>query len=122
MTTLAILFPSPVGYHLFVRWPRDRVRRCSTLVHASDLPDALGSLGAPLVVGLVGTRQMELVAGQVLAFADLVAIPDAWLRQVRRGDLHRRAEVAARILTAHRADPLRHYLGRESSELSALPF
>lgn len=40
---------------------------------------------------------------------------DAWLRQVPRGDLHRRAEVAARILTAHRADPLRHYYGREAS-------
>lgn len=122
MTTLAILFPDPLGYHLFVRWPRDRVRRCATLVHPSDLADVVGSLGAPLVVGLVGTRHMDLVAGQVLDFADLVAIPDAWLRQVPRSDLHRRAEVAARILTAHRADPLRHYYGRESSDLSALPF
>ena len=122
MTTLAILFADPLGFHLFVRWPRDRVRRCSTLVHASDLADVLGSVGAPLVVGLVGTRHMELVAGQVLDFADLVAIPDAWLRLIPRGDLHRRAEVAAGILTAHRADPLRHYYGRESSEVSALPF
>lgn len=122
MTTLAILFSSPVGFHVFVRWPRDRVRRCSTLVDASDLPDVVGSLGAPLVVGLVGTRHLELVAGQVLDFADLVAIPDAWLRQVPRSDLHRRAEIAARILTAHRADPLRHYYGRESSDFSALPF
>lgn len=122
MTTLAILFPDPLGYHLFVRWPRDRVRRCSTIVHPSDLAEVLGSLGHPLVVGLVGTRHLEFVAGQVLDFADLVAIPDAWLRQVPRGDLHRRAEVAARILSAHRADPLRQYYGRESSELSALPF
>ena len=122
MTTIASLFPSPLGYHLFMRWPRDRVRRSSTLIHASDLSDVLGSLGAPLVVGLVGTRHLEFVAGQVLDFADLVAIPDAWLRQVPRGDLHRRAEAAARILTAHRADPLRQYYGRESSDLSALPF
>lgn len=122
MTTIAILFPSPLGFHLFVRWPRDRVRRCSGLVHAGDLRDVVASLGAPLVVGLVGTRHMDLVAEQVLGFADLVAIPDAWLRQVPRSDLHRRAEVAARILTAHRADPLRHYYGREPSELTALPF
>jgi hypothetical protein len=122
MTTLAILFANPLGFDLFVRWPRDRVRRCSTLVHASDLADALGSLGDPLIVGLVGTRHLEFVASQVLDFADLVAIPEAWLRQVPRGDIHRRAEVAARILTAHRADPLRHYYGRESSDLIALPF
>lgn len=122
MSTLAILFPDPLGFHLFVRWPRDRVLRCSTVLDASDLSDALGSLDAPLVVGLVGTRHMELVAGQVLGFADLVAIPDAWLRQVPRGDLHRRAEVAVRILTAHRAGRLRQYYGRESSDLSALPF
>lgn len=122
MTTLAIVFPGPLGYHVFVRWPRDRLRRCSTLVDASDLAGVLGSLGAPLVVGLVGTRHAEVVAEQVLAFADVVAIPDAWLRQVPRGDLHRRAEVAARILTAHRTDPLRPYYGREASEASALPF
>lgn len=122
MTTLAILFPSPLGFHLFVRWPRDRVRRCSTVIHPSDLAEALGALGHPLVVGLVGTRHMDVVAGQVLEFADLVAIPDPWLRRLPAGDLQRRAEVASRILTAHRADPLRHYLGRESSALAAIPF
>jgi hypothetical protein len=122
MTTLAILVPGPLGYHLFVRWPRDRVRRCSTVVHASDLAEVLRSLGAPLVVGLVGTRGAELVAGEVLEFADLVAIPDAWLRQVPRGDIHRRAEVAARIVTAHRADPLRPYHGRERPGVESLPF
>ncbi len=122
MITLAILIPGPVGYHLFVRWPRDRVRRWSALVDASDLAGVLGSLGAPLVVGLVGTRHAELVAGEVLEFADLVAIPDAWLRQVPRGELNRRAELAARIVTAHRGDPLRHYYGREPSASSSLPF
>jgi hypothetical protein len=122
MTTLAILFPGPVGFHLFVRWPRDRVRRCSAVVQACDLAEALGPFGDPLVVGLVGTRQEDFVAGQVLAFADLVAIPVCWLRRVPRSDLQRRAELAARILTAHRTDPLRHYLGREHSELPALPF
>lgn len=122
MTTLAILFPSPEGFHLFVRWPRDRVRRGSAIIDASDLADVLGPLGHPLVVGLVGTRHLDLVASQVLEFADLVAIPDPWLRRVPRSDLRQRAEVAARILTAHRADPLRHYYGREYPQLSALPF
>lgn len=122
MTTLAVLFPSPLGFHLFVRWPRDRVRRCATTIDAGDLADVLGPLGHPLVVGLVGTRHAELVADQVLGFADLVAIPDAWLRRVRRTDLQQRAEVAVRILTAQRADPLRVYYGRESQDLLALPF
>lgn len=122
MITLAVLIPGPVGYHLFLRWPRDRVRRCSALIHPSDLPDVLGALGGPLVVGLVGTRHADVVAAEVLEFADLVAIPDAWLRGVPRGDLHRRAELAARIVAAHHGEPLRHYYGRESSESSALPF
>ncbi len=122
MTTLAILFPSPVGFHLFVRWPRDRLRRCSTLVDPSDLAEVLGPLGHPLVVGLVGTRHTELVADQVLDFADLVAIPASWLRRVPRRDLRRRATVAARILTAHRADPLRDFLGRETAAVPELPF
>lgn len=122
MTTLAILFPGHLGYHLFVRWPRDRVRRFSVIVHASDLAEAVGPLGDPLVVGLVGTRQMDFVAEQVLAFADLVAIPSCWLRRVPRRDLQRRAEVAASILTAHRTAPLRHYLGRERWEQAVLPF
>lgn len=122
MTTLAILFPCPLGYHLFVRWPRDRVRRSSSLVHGSDLAEVLGSLGGPLLVALVGTRHSEVVAREVLEFADLVAIPDAWLRRIPRTDLHRRAEIAAGIVTAHRADPLRLFHGRESSERWALPF
>lgn len=122
MTTFAILFPSPLGFHLFVRWPRDRVRRCSNVVDASDLADVLGSLGHPLVVGLVGTRHMDLVAGQVLEFADLVAIPDPWLRCRPASDLQQRAEAACRILSAHRADPLRHYHSRRSSDLASLPF
>ena len=122
MTTIAILLPGPVCFHLFVRWPRDRVRRCSVLVHPSDLRQAVGALDAPLLVGLVGTRHMEVVADAVLDVADLVAIPEAWVRQVPRGDLHRRAEVASRIVAAHRADPLRHYHGREASKPSVLPF
>ncbi len=122
MTTLAILFPGPFGFDLFVRWPRDRIRRCSAVVPACDLAQVLGPFGDPLVVGLVGTRQADFVAGQVLEFADLVAIPDCWLRRVPRRDLQRRAEVAARIITAHRTNPLRHYLGRERAELPAFPF
>ncbi len=122
MTTLAILFPSPLGFHLFVRWPRDRLRRCSTLVDPSDVAGVLGPLGHPLVVVLVGTRHTELVADQVLDFADLVAIPASWLRRVPRSDLRQRATVAARIVTAHRADPLRDYFGRDTIAAGELPF
>lgn len=99
--------------------PPRRVRRSSTIVHGSDLGDVLGSLGEPLVVGLVGTRHMDAIADTVIEFGDLVAIPDAWLRGLPVHDLQRRANVASRILTAHSAAPLRHYVG---GDRAALPF
>jgi hypothetical protein len=122
MTTLAILVPCCLGFHLFVRWPRDRLRRSSTVVHASDVADVLRPLGDPLVVGLVGTRHAELVADQVLGFADFVAVPGPWLRRVPTSDIKQRALIAARILTAHRADPLRYYFGQPSIDGQELPF
>lgn len=122
IATLAVLVPGPFGFHLFVRWPRDRLRRSSTLVHPSDLADILRPLGDPLVVGLVGTRDIEFVADQVLDFADMVAVPTSWLRQVPRRDVRQRALVAARILTAHRAGPLRHYFGRLTINQQTFPF
>ncbi len=122
MITLAVLVPCCLGFHLFVRWPRDRLRRCSTLVHSSDLADVLRPLGDPLLVGLVGTGSTDLVANEVLEFADLIAIPGPWLRRVPKSDVRQRATVAARILTAHRADPLRDYHGRPSLDQQDLPF
>ena len=122
MNTLAILLPAPIGFHLFIRWPRDRLRRSSTLVQACDLADVLRSTGHPLVVGLVGTRHAEVVAEEVLDFAELVSIPEAWLRRVPRGDVRARAEAAARIVSAHRKGPVLHYLPYEYQNQEALPF
>jgi hypothetical protein len=122
MTTLAVLVPCCLGFHLFVRWPRDRLRRSSTVVHPSNLGDVLRPLGDPLLVGLVGTRHMDLVADQVLDFADLVAVPGSWLRRVPKNDIRQRATVAARVLTAHTAEPLRHYCGRPSINQMEFPF
>ena len=123
MITLAILVPSPLGFHLFIRWPRDRLRRSSTLVHPTDLAEVLRPLGHPLVVGLVGARNTHIVLGTVLAFADLIAIPEAWLRGVPRGDVRARAHAAARLVAAHREAPLTHYRAAESARhRDDLPF
>jgi hypothetical protein len=122
VTTLAILLPAPVGFHLFIRWPRDRLRRSSTLVHPEDLAPALQPLGDPLVVGLVGTRHADLVLERVCPFADLVAIPRAWVRHVPRTDLRAQAQAAARIVAAHRERPVRLYGAQEFPGREVLPF
>ena len=122
MISLAVLLPAPLGYHLFIRWPRDRIRRSSTIVHPADIADVLRPIGDPLVVALIGTRDADAIANQVLEFADLIAIPEAWLRRVPKRDVGARAAVAARIVSAHRKAPVRHYIGREHPQQSVFPF
>lgn len=122
MITLAVLVPAPIGFHLFIRWPRDRLRRSTAIVQPEDLADALRPLGYPLVVVLVGTRDAHFVADQVLEFADLIAIPAAWMRRVPKRDLHARALVASRIAGAQRQAPVHHYLSREDDHQERLPF
>lgn len=119
MTTL-VLIPCPLGYILFVRWPHQRLRACSTIVEPSDLTDAVRSLGDPLTVVLIGRRHADAVAHAVLHEAELVIIPDAWLRRIPRRALSARAEVAARIATAHRTATIEHRLRYEFQ--LALPF
>lgn len=119
MTTV-VLIPCPLGYILFVRWPRQRLRACSTIVAPVDLSEAVCSLGDPLTVVLVGRRHADAVAHAVLDQAELVIIPDAWLRRVPRRALSARAEVAARIATAHRTATIEHRT-RHDPQLS-LPF
>jgi hypothetical protein len=122
VTTLAVLIPGPLGFHLFIRWPRDRLRRSTTLIHPADLGEALQPLGHPLVVVMLGTRLLDSVADQVLPFADLIAIPEAWLRRVPKRDLPTRALVASRIASAHRKGPVIHCLAAEHDGRLLLPF
>lgn len=119
MTTL-VLIPCPLGYTIFVRWPRQRLRSCSTIVAPEDLNDAVRSFGDPVTVVLVGRRHADQVAYAVLEDADLVIVPDAWLRRVPRRALSARAEIAARIATAHCSATIEHRL-RHDLQL-ALPF
>ena len=122
MITLTVIIPAPAGFHLFIRWPRDRLRRSTSVVHPADLREALMPLGYPLVVVLVGTRDLDMVADQILDFADLIAIPTAWLRRVPRRDLQARALVASRIAGAQRQGPVHHYLAKEHDHQERLPF
>lgn len=118
--TTLVLIPCPFGYVLFVRWPGQRLRACSAIVAPPDLTDAVRSLGDPLTVVLIGRRHADAVARAVLDDAELVIVPEAWLRGVPRRALSARAAVAARVATAHRTAMIEHRL-REELQL-ALPF
>jgi hypothetical protein len=118
--TLVVLIPCPLGYCLFVRWPHQRMRGCSTIIDPADLRDAVRSLGEPLSVVLVGRRHADEVSEAVLDEADLVIVPDAWLRRIPRTALSARAEAAARVAAAHRAANVEQ---RQRRDLQlALPF
>lgn len=118
--TLAVLIPCSLGYCLFVRWPGQRLRACSSIFAPCDLRDAVRSLGEPLLVVLVGRRRADEVSAAVLDDAELVIVPDAWLRRVPRTALSARAEVAARVAAAHRIAGVEHRL-RNDLQLP-LPF
>lgn len=116
--TLAVLIPDPLGFHLFVRLPKDRFHRISDLVAPEDLTDVLRPLGDPILVALDGTRHAACIADQVGDFADLVVVPANWTRSVPRSDLFGRARLLARLASFHRASPLDCYYSARSD----LPF
>jgi hypothetical protein len=122
MTTLAVLLPGPLGYHLFVRTPRDRLRHYTALVAPEDLAATLWPLADPLLVVLVGTRHLDNVTGALQRFADVLGVPEAWLRCVPRRALAQRAQVAARIATAHVRAPLVQHLARNRVDQMYMPF
>lgn len=118
--TWAVLIPCPLGYCLFVRWPRQPLRACTALVDAADLHDVVRALGGALTVVLVGRRYADLVSRDVLDVADLVVVPDSWVRRVPKRALSKRAEVALRVAVAHVADTVEH---RQRRDLQVpLPF
>jgi hypothetical protein len=118
--TVAVLLPTSLGYCLFIRWPRQRLRACSEILHPSDLRDAIHSLGEPLTVVLIGRRHADAVAEAVLDVAELVVVPEQWLRRVPRTAMSTRADLAVRIANAHRAAQVEHRLRRDGQ--LGLPF
>jgi len=119
--TYAVLVPCPLGYCLFVRWPHQPLRACTAIVDPADLGDTVRALGDPLAVVLVGRRRADEVSRAVLDSAELVIVPDAWLRRVPRRALSARAGLAVRIASAHRVATIEHRLRNEDHQL-ALPF
>lgn len=111
--TIVVLIPNPLGYCIFVGWPRQRLRACMCVIHPSDLQDAVRSLGDPVSVVLVGRRCADAVSDAVLDTADLVIVPDAWLRRIPRTALAARARTAARIASAHRVGRIEQRLRRD---------
>lgn len=106
--TWLVLLPCPLGFCLFVRWPRQRLRSCSAILHPADLRDAVGSLGEPVTAVLVGRRNVDAVAAAILPVGDLVVVPDVWVRGVPAHALSRRAETALRAARAHLAGSVQH--------------
>lgn len=107
MTTV-VLVPTALGYCLWIQWPRQRLRSCQEIISPPDLADVVRSLGDPVTVVLVGRRHAEAVSNAVLEVADLVIVPEPWLRRVPRRALSTRAELAARIASASRAATVEH--------------
>jgi hypothetical protein len=118
--TYAVLIPCSLGYCLFVRWPYQRLRTTTDIVHPADVRDMVGALGDPLTVVLVGRRHADAISDAVLHHAELVIVPDAWLRRVPRRALSSRAELAVRLAAAHRAATIEHRF-RRGAQMS-LPF
>ena len=118
--TWAVLIPCPLGYCLFVRWVRQPLRTCSAILDPADLRDAVRSLGDPLTVVLVGRRHADGVSREVLEVADLVVVPESWVRRVPRTALTQRAQIALRVAVAHLAATVEH---RARAEMQVpLPF
>lgn len=111
--TVVVIIPNPLGYCIFVRWPRQRLRACMCVIHPSDLQDTIRGLGDLVSVVLVGRRCADAVSHAVLDTADLVIVPEAWLRRVPRTALATRAAIAARIASAHRASHVEHRQRRD---------
>lgn len=118
--TIVVLIPNPLGYCLFVKWPGQRLRAIMCVIHASDLQDTIQSLGDAVTVVLIGQRCADAVSDAVLDTAELIIVPEAWLRRVPRTALAARAQTAARIASAHRAGRVEHR-HRRDLELD-LPF
>jgi hypothetical protein len=111
--TIIVVIPNPLGYCMFVGWPRQRLRACMSVVHPSDLRDTIQSLGEPVTVVLIGRRYADAVSAAALDTADLVIVPEAWLRRVPRTALAARANAAARFASAHRAGQIEQRLRRD---------
>lgn len=118
--TVAVLLPTSLGYCLFIRWPRQRLRACTEILDPISLRDTIQSLGDGVTVVLIGRRDADAVAEAVLETADLVVVPEPWLRRVPRSAFTARAEIAARIACAHRQAQIEHRVRRDLQV--ALPF
>jgi hypothetical protein len=115
--TWVVLIPSPLGFCLFVRWPRQRLRTSSAILHPADLRGAVASVGDPVTAVLVGRRATAVVAEAILPIGGLVIVPEAWLRGVPAHALSRRAAIALSVASAYRAGPVEHHL-RDDGQLS----
>jgi len=119
MITLVILVPATGGFHLFIRRPPDKIRRWADLVDLTTIAQVIRQ-EHPLVVGFIGTYT-DLIAQQILPVADLICIPDVWLRDVG-DDILALAVKAEQIADAHRQRPITDYVAAEYPGRETLPF
>jgi hypothetical protein len=113
--TLVILAPDLYGgLRLFSRTDRGPLRSGPLLGHSFELQSCLRQLPAPRTVVLCGKRFADHVAAAVLDLADLVVVPNTWLRHIPAPETESRAAHAARVAVAHARAPLETHLARET--------
>ncbi len=107
MTTTCILAPDDHGrLRLYWKSAPGRLRGGSRLDHPADLREPLQELPEPRTVVLCGQRFADNVADAVLDIADLVVVPNTWLRYLPARNPARRAGLAGRLALAHAHRPI----------------
>lgn len=118
--SIAVLVPAPLGaLHLYTRYAPGPVSFADVVANPAELVSAITGLPFPRVAILCGTRLVDEVADAVLTWADLYVVPSRWLERIPRENLYERAALAAKLVSAHRAQPIEHLNG---SRQLPLPF
>jgi len=112
--TLIVLAPDLYGgLRFFSRVGRGPLRPGPLLGHPFELQSCLRQLPAPRTVVLCGRRFAHHVSAAVLDLADLVIVPNTWLRHIPAPDTDSRASHAARLALANARAPLETRAARE---------
>ena len=111
--TLLILAPEYFGgLRLYLRTGRGALRQGPIAGLPGDVRACLLDTPAPRIVILCGRRFADELSDAVLDLADLVVVPNTWLRNLSRLEPGERALHAAQLAVAHAKAPIEHRLCR----------
>jgi hypothetical protein len=107
MTTTCILAPDDQGgLRLYWKCGPGPLRGGACIQRPDDLREPLQELPEPRTVVLCGRRLADSVAEAVLDIADLVVVPNTWLRYLPTRNPAGRAGLAVRLADAHAHGPI----------------